>query len=183
MGEKERFLTSVSVGLILEVRGERLLLVHNRDPETKEALGWGLIAGGVELESPAEAILREALEEAGIRPRNIIFSLNRRDSRPDVICMPGIRKPRLGLVYRAKYSGPRLPSEGWRIQGDRKVDWARPFLPMEVAGLVDGTGSKYRGIYRRKLMSHSWWIGWLKDGENQRNLPNGWMVRLAGYRD
>lgn len=179
--EEDRVLRKVSVGLVLEARKTgRLVLVHNRGNSTGDSLGWGLIAGGVNQKTPIQAVIGEVLEEAGIKPRNVVFSCGEKECRPRVFSFFSPRgEKNLGLVYSAEYCGPRLPSEGWEIREDVDVDWARPFLPMEVARLVDNRGKKYRGIYRKEI-NEQLFINWLVEKAGSSKEVSFWLDEQVG---
>lgn len=139
----ERFPGQIYVALLLtHGRSNRLLLTrHLRDGVEK----WGPVAGGVEQnEGPWEAVVRETNEEAGIPSSSIIFVRGRDSVEPHVALLPGNDKNKIGLIYSATYSGPKIPLDGWEVKGDEKVDQAAFFPWQNVCKLLErGT----EGIY------------------------------------
>ncbi|MFC1790297.1 NUDIX hydrolase [Patescibacteria group bacterium] len=159
---QERFPSTVSVSLLLtHGRAGRLLMVKQglKDGESKS---WGPIAGGVDQgENAWDAALREAWEEARIPPEHIIFVRGRDSLEPHVALIRGDDKNSLGLVFSVTYSGPRVPLDGWDIDGDKSVDRTRFFTWQEVLNLMDSSSEIYRPDFNfpqllRWTLANSW---------------------------
>lgn len=149
----ERFPASVSVSLLLtHGRSGSLFLTHHKENDS-----WGLIAGGVEKnENPWDSFVREAWEEAHISGKNIIFVRGRDSFEPHVALIKGKDKTRIGLVYSATYSGPKIPLDGWDIEGDDSVDRVELFSWQRVLSLLDGNPVLYRSEF-----NHPQLVRWL----------------------
>jgi len=176
MAKEERFPATVSVSLLLtHGRSNRLFLTrHGVEAGQKES--WGLIAGGVkEGESPWDAAMREAKEEANIEAKNIIFVRGRNSLEPHVALIRGKEKDSVGLVFEATYSGPKVPMSGWEIEGDNSVDRVELFSWQRVLGLLDDESQIYRPEFNYPQL-----IRWtLKNGgsdERRKGIINRWLL-------
>lgn len=162
---KERFPATVSVSLLLTHGRSGRLLMTRHGVKDGESESWGLIAGGVDYRENAwDAAMREAWEEARIRPECIIFVRGTNPLEPHVAMVRGEDKIRLGLVFDVTYSGPKVPLGGWNIENDASVDRARFFPWQEVLGLLEDSSKIHRSEFNYPQL-----LRW--------TLSNGWRSR------
>lgn len=156
-GTEERWNFTESTAVLLAHGKHRrgLILVQN------DGL-WGPPAGGIRQgEYMIDGLRREILEETQIGPGNVYFHgpPNNWAFRPSdgylaqlsptiTITIPqGIRTQK-GEVYQAEYVGPKLPKDGWKIKGDKKVGYCKPFSPSEILKLLSDHYSSRPTIYK-----------------------------------
>lgn len=207
---KEGFPSSVSVSLILTHGRSKRLLLTRHGVQDNESESWGLIAGGVgKGENAWQAAIREAREEANIREENIIFVQGRNKLNPHVALIRGEDKIRLGLVFDVTYSGPKVPLNGWQVEGDSSVDKVKFFTWREILQLLEDRTSIYRAefnfpqlirwtlkhyeINEKRMSVINEWLhnneenipGLLKDGDTWRYCPpyNDWMTTPGIHGD
>ena len=95
-------------------------------------------------ENPWQAVLRETTEEANIKEENIIFVRGRDSMEPHVALLRANDKDRVGLVYSATYSGPKLPFEGKDVTGDESINKVACFSWKEILKKLETPDSLYR---------------------------------------
>ena len=98
----------------------------------------------------------------------------------ELVCLPGEDRTRLGYVYSAVYYGPKLPREGWPIEGDPNIAKARPFKKREIVGLLRShlkAGEPSAGPLRKPEFNFPLLMSYLTYGSG-REFPQG---ALPGY--
>lgn len=145
----DRFMASVSVSILLtHGRSGRLILVRHGQT-------WGLPAGAVEsTETPWNALLREIKEETNLNKENIIFVNGVDKTLPEPILLRGLNKNRVGFIYGATYSGPKIPFDGWDIIGDKTINMAACFTWQNVLKLLDSPEEIYRPEFNFPQLIH-----------------------------
>jgi len=176
MASPDRAPSSISVALLLTHGRSNRLFVTEQNINNERTIG--LIAGGVDLldPNPFAAAVREATEEAKLDPETIIFVKGRNSLEPHVVFVNGLDKIRLGLVYDATYSGPKVSLEGWEIQGDKKVDHVKLFTWRQVITLLENPDQIYRAEFN--IPQFLRWIFFDYGGNQSRTETiNNWLAR------
>lgn len=172
-GAGERLITKTSVSVLLGIsRSRRIVLVRQ-----SQGGQWGLPAGGIKpRELLIPALRREVREETNIPEENLYF-----DPRPHVVCLPEADKTHVGLVFHGDVINMSPPAiSGWKVLGDAKVNFAKPFSPREIFRLIENPKKIYRSEFNfHQLMRWLTMASEVHEGEQIRYIDE-WFERMVG---
>lgn len=129
-------LSNQPVGRFGNINNDALVMVRRKDNGLLSVPAGGLDQG----ENTLSAVLRELLEEAGIKPERLC-GLNHRPL--NIIQIPGKDKNRFGFIYEAYMQKP-IPEVGYAVN-DEDIGWVRPVGITELKEIVRRRG---KGLYK-----------------------------------